>query len=471
MQAVLRANGLSPTDTPTWPALLERLRREAVERGTDPRRADGEVSMLKTLGDNVLGLRLNDPTRLDTALRVARKWNTVRLMGLAVWSHINNLGAVVGDTGFADMLKTCPAILDLFRKGADGKLDSNLAQEIIAATALGTEGARTQLLGRMDADASLREFTAGTAQRILDRGGTLQAHLGLLAPVTAFIQRLSAVAAQVKWMGIAKSGKLPSPKRLASVGLTPADGEAVIAQIKAHATLEGPQWATNLEEWDPGVRAKYVAAIDKWSRRVAQQNNIGSMSQWMTTELGRAAIQFRAYHIAAYEKQLLFGLQNPDLTTFRNWALLTLLGGLSYMAREHLASIGRPDREEYLARRLTPLEIGKAAFARSGYLSMFPMVVDGVGKYTGIYSPVFTGTRSSGLESDPIFGNPTWDLALQATRLPKALIDGVRRDRNFSQEDLRTLRAFIPFQNMLGVKNVLDAIQSGRPARSEMPAY
>ena len=49
-----------------------------------------------------------------------------------------------------------------------------------------------------------------------------------------------------------------------------------------------------------------------------------------------------------------------------------LFGGLAYTLQTHVNSIGRDDKESFLEERLSVTEIGKAAFQRAGWFSLFP---------------------------------------------------------------------------------------------------
>lgn len=466
MQAVLRAFAKSKNDViPNAQALAERLRVEAIGQGVDPSDAASQTSKLMTLWKYMQGIPLNEPSKMGDFLLTTRKLQNAVRMGLAQFSHINNLAGAIGDTGFREMIRQVPAMKELWARGADGKLSNDLLREHIALTGSGSDRLRTEILSRLPNEDSQFEPTQKNVNNGLDRLNRAQADISGFSAIMQGIQRIAVLLNAQHWGTLAKEGGVIGERRLGTMGLTPAQADAIMGEIKTHAEYgdAGSLKAMNLSEWDPQTRADYIVALDKWSRRVAQTSSVGQMSQWMTTEWGKSLIQLRSYHIAAYEKQLLHGLYTKDRQVFMNWSLTSLMGTAAYIARESVSSVGRSDRKEYLDKAFAPDMLAKAAIARSGYLSLFPMGVDAVGRYTGAYTPQFSGTRSTGLESDPIFGSPTVDAISKARFLPKALIDGMRTDRKFSQEDMKTIRAFTPWQNALGLKNALDAIQSNLP--------
>lgn len=122
--------------------------------------------------------------------------------------------------------------------------------------------------------------------------------------------------------------------------------------------------------------------------------------------------------------------------------------------------MGRGD-DDYLAERLTPEKIATAAFARSGPSSIIPMLIDtsryGIGK-----DAMFSHTRTTGQTSDMIFGNPTTggidDLFL-ALRSMSGLLD----DREWSQEEARSVSRILPFGNALPIVTILNYLTKDQP--------
>lgn len=483
--AILRAFARSGTDQiPSLPALWERLRQRAVELGMDPKDAADQTGKLATMGKWVEGAPLWPSTAMGETLGVIRKWQSATRLGLATFAHANNMATIVGEAGFANMLRITPAVTQMFRAVANTPA---LFRELYAATGFGSEPLRTELLGRilpedlagdqpiipkLGSGGPVKQAATKGVQALsggLDRANMLQARWTAFAPLMSFMQRTSLLANAQMWGTIAKSGKLPGIRRLATMGLDEGMAGRIIGEINANAEYGpgGTLNAFNLDKWDPEVRANYVTALDKWSRRVAQTPDIGQMSQWMTKDWGKSLIQFRLYHIAAYEKQLLHGLYTHDVTTFRNWSLTMMGGAMAYAAREYLASIGDPNRDEILSRRLSPGALAKAAVARAGFLSLLPIAVDAGGAWSKQYAPPFSGSRSTGLENDPLYGNPTFDFLNNVThKIPAAIFDAARTDRHVTRDDAAAVRGLVPFQNSLGLKNVLDAYQGTLPKKS-----
>ena len=277
-------------------------------------------------------------------------------------------------------------------------------------------------------------------------------------------------------MNIAASGKLPHPARLATMGLNDKQARAIVDQMNAHVRTEPGLWGRtvkqiNLDEWtDDAAHADFIVAVDKWSRRVVQQNDIGQYANWMTSDFGRVLIQFRSFTVAAYEKQLLFNIArakaNPkDWESYSAFMYPLIAGGLSYMAMTHVQSLGRKDRKEFLERQLALPRVAAASFQRGAWSSIIPMGIDTITSSFG-FDPAFSA-RTTGLETDALVGNATFDLAVNGRKVFAGLTAPFRNDYDFSQENFKIARKLWPYQAIVGIRNGLDAIQTRLPKQSE----
>lgn len=479
--AISRAMGLSESDLPSFQAILGRLSRGLYDtlatQGVTGKAAnkivDAEISKLQLLGRSIDGTSLWEPTAMGDFLNTTRKLTNAVLMGRAQFSHLSNLGATIGEAGFVNMLRQCPAIARVFV----GDRTAPLTRELMSFTGIGSEQLRNELLGRISplVEDGENGLTHGMVDRALDRVNKFQADITFFGPLMSFMQRTSLLANAQMWATISKSGKVPGLRRLATMGLDAEAAAKITAEIRANARYGpgGSLEALNLQNWDPQVRADYVTSLNKWSRRVAQTADIGQLSQWMTKEWGKSLIQFRLFHIAAYEKQTLHGAYTRDLTTFRNWAMTSIVGAMSYVAREYLSSFGQPNQGDYLDRALAPGKIASASFGRAGWTSVFPGFVSAGSRYTGgaLYQDPFSGLRSTGLENDPLLGSPTVAALWNARSLPTALVDALAPGRRLSREDFHLVRGVLPLQNSLGLKNVLDRFEKTLPPHSEPSGY
>lgn len=180
---------------------------------------------------------------------------------------------------------------------------------------------------------------------------------------------------------------------LRDMGFTPEVAAAIRTELNDAAKFNA---AGQLVEFDiTKVRNKdaayeFVQAVHRGANQLIQGTFIGETGKWAHEGWLRMLTQFRTFSITAIEKQ--WGRQRAVRGTTA--ALGILLGSMAvaapiYMARMYVQSLGRPDQQEWLEKRLEPSAIARATLnyvALSGlsgdFLDAFSSVT-GVGKVTG----------------------------------------------------------------------------------------
>ena len=197
--------------------------------------------------------------------------------------------------------------------------------------------------------------------------------------------------------------------------------------------------------------------MNRHLRRVIQENNYGEMiAIGADSSLGKTILQFRNFVTTAYSKQLLHGLHMRDLTFFNSFMSSMMIASLVYVGQTHIQAIGMSDSEkdDFFEKRLSPEAIGRATFQRSTYSTLLPAVFD-TGSYFAGQDPYFN-YRSSGLDINLWTGNPTWSLGTKLAgairNTGKAIFDD---DYDFSKRDAYKWKSILPYQNMIGVTNIL----------------
>lgn len=482
MQEMYRV--LSPQDGPaikTLDGLLREADRGQRAAGMDINVSNRNLRRIESLARSTLGVpqETGASPEFTTFSRLTRKLTNATLMGLAPFSHINNIASMVSEAGFESTMNALPSLGSLIREvTSGGKWQDDLLREFRAFGSIGDEpevGAAWDHIERLNHDGTW----VAPVEKMLDKAGQIQSKLTLFRHIVGVMRKEAVVLGEQKWLSIARTGKIPSIERLAGMGIDRARAEAITKFMLKYGETSGPNGSgrllkARLDKWiadgpeGSQAAADFVTSIDKWSRRTAQATDPGQLSLWMTKPMGQLIIDKRNFHVGAINKQFRYNLKMRDWPAFFNVTNSMVVGGLAYMAREYASSIGRADREKYLKERFATSEIAKAAFARTGFFTLFPPAVDAIGKYTGLYSPQFNHTRSTGLETDPIFGNPTLNLLTSAYKIPRAIVAPLRKDYQFSQEDMRAIRSVTPLQNALGVRNWLDAIQTRLPPSSKV---
>jgi predicted nucleotidyltransferase len=461
-------------------ALKAAVAREMDEAGIDPKRRNIDLDKLETLWRNVRGMRQRGDMSPDgttaSVLRNMRALNYLRLAGSFGIAQIVELGNVVGEAGFKTMLRQMPAMGALMRRAQAGEWDNSLLGEIEAVWGIGTDHYISQIIERLDdATASPDQLTLGRFENKLQRLNRFQNRVSLMAGIDGFSRRLAAVSA-IQRMADLAAGKKVSVKRLLELGLTDDQAKRVFSQINDHVETVQGQFGRrvkrlNLDAWtDQQAAAQFVTAVDKWANRVIQTNDVGATARWMNYDLGKTILQFRSFVVNAWEKQTLHKVQMRDLDAFNGAMATTMLASLVYMAQQYALSIGRADAEKFRQERLSPATIGRIGWSRGGWSSLLPQAIDNAWAFTG-GDPMFQIGRYTGLKSAGLFQNPSTQLADNVLRTGPAIGRQIREmmggdEARFTQTDARAFTSLIPFQNLLGIKNVLDSLVTRLPAKS-----
>jgi hypothetical protein len=476
MAEVFRVSARSPDDIITSTAqILQRAEKELDEYGVGKARQAFILGRLDTAMKSVLGIPLGRNGAVAHTLRTARSLNYLVRAGQFGFAQAADIGSVLANSTYKAMFNSIPVLRDITKQMVDGTASPRFLDEIEELWGLGLDRRLNPVTSKFDDAGSFAEYAGlNRVDRAMETGKRVMSDLSGLAGINIVLQKWAGANAVNTWIDIASRGSLPSAKRLASMGLDEAMAKRIVSQLNDPNVVETVDGllgrrvkAINESKWtDREAFAAFVVAVDKWSRRVVQQNDIGQMAPWMTTDAGRTLIQFRTFAVGSWEKGLLFNVQQRDPKAFAAIAVPMFFGGLAYMAMTAINSVGRKDAEKYRNQMLTPDKVAKAAFARGGASSLIPMAVDTPLSWMG-YDPVFSFARTSGIENDPLFGNPTLTALWEGKNIARTLRAPLDSTYDYSQEDLRAARVLLPFQNLTGVRNALDAIQTRLPRRSE----
>lgn len=451
--------------------LRNRLARDMGESGVAPKTIEKHLAHFQALDKHIRGIPLNPDTTSGRVLRILRAYNFMNVGGQFGWAQIPDFGNVVAEMGFKAMLQQSPAFRRVLSRARTGKMTNELLEEVETLMGIGTEPFGSQVIRRFNmSDGGMMEHTLSGLEELGRRGSHAAGYVSLMHPINMTLQRFSAATAMQKLTNMAfdgvRSGNMTKSmaRRMASIGLDNPDlQQRIFNEIRQHARVEQGLLGKNLRKinldgWDDQEAAsKFIAAIDRWSRRTIQVPDIGNLHPLMTTELGKVLTQFRTFTLAAWEKQLLHKVQMHDVQAFSAAMWSMLFAGLAYTSQTYLLSIGRDDRDEYLERMLSDEAIAKAAFQRSPWSTFIPPATDTIWGATG-GTPVFDA-RNTGLSTDVIFGNPTTSLLQNALyQTPRSIGLAVRGEEEFTQSDARAVARMLPFQRSYGVHNVLNAL-------------
>jgi hypothetical protein len=442
-----------------------------------------EVDTLETIYKNIIGI----PTERDiqggtaTILRNLRKYNYANVFNQVGFAQIPELGNIIGNAGIRTFVKYIPEFKNILTRAKNGKLTNEFLDEIeTLVSGTGSNRLIDSVINRTDDFAGMTT-KVGKIEKTLDVATKITSDFSGFHAVDTLSRRLAAITSFDKLARHA-TGKLklsPSDiKRYRNIGFSDEELQAVFKNIREKSTfIEGGLTGRkirrlNVDQWDnQDLVNKMSLYMNRHLRRVIQENNYGEMiSMGADGSLGKTLFQFRNFVTTAYSKQLLHGLHMRDFTFFSSFSSSMMIASLVYVAQQYVQAAGKGDEEkdEFLTERLKPEAIAGATFQRSTYSTLLPSILD-MGLYYSGNDTMFN-YRSSGLETNLWTGNPTYSLLTQVggaiRSTGKAIFDD---EYDFSKRDAYKWLRILPYQNMLGVRNVLQYMidESDLPSQSK----
>jgi len=432
-------------------------------------RKDFELATLETIYKNIIGIPTEANIKGGTAsiLRNLRKYNYANVFNQVGFAQIPEMGNIIGTAGVRSFVKYIPEFKNILTRAKDGKLSNEFLDEIeTLVSGTGSNRLVDSVINRSDDFAGMTS-KVGKIEKTLDVATRITSDFSGFHAVDTLSRRLATITSFDKLARHA-TGKLKlSPadiKRYRNIGFSDEELQAVFRNIKQNSSfVEGGLTGRkirrlNVDDWDDqDLVNKMSLYMNRHLRRVIQENNYGEMmAMGADGSLGKTLFQFRNFVTTAYSKQLLHGLHMRDFTFFSSFMTSTMLAGLVYVGQQYAQAVGKTgeERDDFLERRLSPEAIGGATFQRNTYSTLLPAFID-TGAYLSGVDP-FLNYRSSGLETNIWTGNPTISLIEKTTgairSTGKAIIDD---EYDFSKRDAYKWLRIAPYQNMLGIRNVL----------------
>jgi hypothetical protein len=400
------------------------------------------------------------------------------------FAQLAEIGVLIANVGLRQTVKHLPEMRKLIKRLKNGEIDDEFmreAEEVFGG--FGSERLISQVANQSDEFGSrISKSRINKIERGLDHLNRITADISGMNIVNMAMKRIALKGMVQKWVDQAFGGKAAmSLKRARDLGISDAMYKRILDQIKKHAVTEEGALTKrkikriNIDNWaDQEAASTYAHAINRWGKRTIQENDIGEqmfLGGLTDTTTGKLLFQFRGFMMTAYGKHLLHGLKMNDVQAYKGFVMSTMFAGMAYVAQiqaQALLMTGR-DRKKFLENRLGKTEediiknIAKAGFQRSAFASLLPATIDsGLGLF-GV-NPLFH-YRSTGLDSNIITGNPTYDLLWTKgfsptggiARTAKSMWDS---DYDFSQSQYNDLTQMFILQNALGIQNVIRKIGS-----------
>ena len=480
---------------------FEAIKKDILEEGKKlggegRKQADKDIEKLNVLYALVSGRTsplIGDPS--STANRIVRlmmDYNFIRVMNQVGFAQISELGNAVSIDGTVALMRVVPDMGAMIRRTASGELEDSVARDVEAFVGSGVDRVIQQSMNKHSIEDMYglgKGDKIDSAINFMHKLKRFTADISGLAPVTVALERAAAkvavqslvdVASGVKKLRMKKLGKSTLEQdiaaRLKSFGLDEAMWPRVVEQIQKNAVTNPSIFlrtrkvkAINMSEWkDIEARDSFAYAVARWTRQSIQQNDVGNLNIHMTSTMGKIFTQFRAFMLVSHSKQFLHNIKRNDFAAYQAMMWSTFYGAMAYTAQTHVNAIGRDDKAEFLKERLSAEEIGKMAFARSSWAALFPSGLDYLALAAG-YEPMFSYKRSTGLATGFLSGAP---IINQLDTMGKTIQGGSRSllnpDYQWSRGQQRALNSLLPFQNAIGIKNILNQMVEGLPEQAKI---
>jgi len=457
------------------------VEKELSSIGIDKARASRELKTLDIVRGHIRGLptgavlgAITGDSQAGKVLRILRGYNYVRSSGGFGIAQIPEFVGALAEPGMKVMAQQMPVLADVFSRAKTGKLTNEFLAEIEAIWGSGIDHHIEAFSGHLDDFGTEFEQGLTRAERTLHSLNRKASIASGFTAIDSAARKWAAVAAVQRLANIA-AGRKVSLKRLYELGLNQTQAQRVFDQINNPNIVETVEGAfgrrvkrINFNKWtDPQAKADFITAVDKWANRVVQTNDIGSSNRFMTDELGKTIGQFRSFVMNGYAKNTLHRLQMHDQEAAQGAIAAWIGGSLAFMGQTYIASVGRQDAEKFRAERLTPSSIALVGWSRSGWGSILPGVIDN-GLSVGGFDPLFKFGRYSGLDTTGAAQNPTGQLIDSGVRTVSAGVKLIRsglggKKHRLSQADTRSFVNLLPFNQVVGMKNMLDSFVTSRP--------
>ena len=481
-QIALAQRGFKSTSD--WKAMMRQVEKQYDEMGVDAndKVRINELKALNSGFDHLIGKPLEDiSTNFSTFGRIMRKYNFSRIMNQVGFAQLAEIGVLTANIGLRQTIKHLPEMRRLLKRMKNGEIDDEFmkeAEELFGG--FGSERLINQVANQTDEFGSrVGKKRISNIERGLDHVGRFTSDISGMNLVNTLMKRIALKGMVQKYVDEAFGGaKALSKQRYQDLGISETMQKRILDAIKKHSiTDEGALTKRkirrlNADQWDDAEAAETFAyAINRWGRRTIQENDIGEtmfLGGFTDSTLGKIMFQFRGFMMTAYGKHLLHGIKMNDMQAYIGFMSSMVFAGLAYTAQMNAQAVlmNKRDRKKFMEKKFGKtdeemiLSIAKASFQRSAFASLLPAFIDsGLG---AIGADPFFHYRSTGLDSNIITGNPTYDLVFNK------FIKGVRgtnksmwdKDYEFSQSQYNDLTQLLLFQNALGIQNVIKKIGS-----------
>lgn len=424
-----------------------------------------EFYMKQLAGGPTIEFGTDDAANVYRMVKGAMNVTSARVMmnTTAPIQNMTELATALAQSHPAVMKKIVPTLDTTMRALANGKADSATARyafELGMGQGLASgrpmvlmdEGNVTLQQAGQTGLSRAADATQRTAQNVshyayLASGNTSTqdaVEKGVLHTALAHFEMLA--DGQIKWRAL----------DLEQFGLSQTRLESIIADMKAYRKKNTAGFYDfNEEQWQPENAAAFRRALTGWTTRYGNFKNAGLMPRYFQDSVpGQLVSQMSAFGIQSTQNRLLQPLYNIARVPAGERGAAAAQAAVSYVTQSvgasmayalgiYLASIGRPDADEYRARMLDEKTLAMTLYSRAAWAGMSPRMVDMALQATG-NNPVFSPMRSTQLGSaQGLFGlagqTPFGSYVASTLQLPNTIFAMLDDEQEVTQQQMRRL--------------------------------
>lgn len=414
-----------------------------------------------------------------------KKAQYIRLMSNQALNQVQETWKIFSIVGFRATTMQLASIKDMVRGIASGKYKKDvLLNELQNLTGLGLDNLHSGSALRFSDDV-LGAPQSGKLTRFVDNvlnaGVKLTTNLSLQNSLMAWQQKVAikAITQSMSDMGRAIKrldgtfdfSKLNKHdrKRLATMGMGDKDLSKLFSNLLDHGEYEGTKIkGINTMKWDPEIVSKFRIFLNRYTDRVIQQNDFGSLAAWMSRPTASLILQFRPFVLGAWAKSALWSVNHGLLTDPR--MMVHMLGELAsgvatQVVRKAPLLITAAGAAKYWEELSDPVELIKNGWARTATSSILPMMLDTILEWTPAGAQ-FEGARASGSSTSVLWGFPALDQLDSLAKFTRNTTRSIWEGDELSQSQIMSgIRATIPLGNWLPLTTGLSYLIQDRPER------
>lgn len=407
------------------------------------------------------------PTMRQLARR-GREVSFAANMGMSGMAALMELSNALFEYSLPTLMKSVPMYGKLIKRARNGELTSKLAREMTAGTGVGGDGLvskvttmRSRLEGdvtegvRIDGEITKTDELLGDARMFVSKWSGLQG-------VTDVLRRISLYNYASEWAYKHKAGEVAfSAIKREQLGITDEMAQRIRNKIDEHAEFlpDGTLEALHVDKWSTGKNADpeaaeiFFASARREATQAVQEMNAGSVNGLLRSEVGKTFFQFLSFPMASMEQQAMrLGVRmgNGDaMNVARIMSFSALMGGMMYMSRSYLNSLGRSDQADYMKDRMETAELLQGALSQVGAASLF-----------GYIYQITTGTMDG---NTSVMTPPIVSMFGAGVKGAADLVGALGEDE-LKESQLRSLLRILPFTSLYGARQIINATANAATA-------